>query len=155
MARNRSGLILLQGDSIALIRRVKDGQLYYAIPGGGVEDGETFEAACVREALEELGVVVRIDRLAATVTVPDGEQRYYHCTQTGGSFGTGDGEEYHKIGADALANTHEPVWFPLENIARITLYPRCVAALAAASALAGWPDAPRHYDEWIGGFAEI
>jgi ADP-ribose pyrophosphatase YjhB (NUDIX family) len=31
----------------------------YIIPGGGVEEGETFEESCVRELLEETGMKVR------------------------------------------------------------------------------------------------
>lgn len=43
-------------ESIYLIYRVKNGEIYYVIPGGGVEDGESFEEAAVRESIEETGV---------------------------------------------------------------------------------------------------
>ena len=33
-----------------------DGSTYWATPGGGLEEGETFEAAALREAAEELGI---------------------------------------------------------------------------------------------------
>ncbi len=33
---------------------------YYELPGGGVEEGETFEQACVRECKEEIGCNVEI-----------------------------------------------------------------------------------------------
>ena len=36
------------------------GQTYYETPGGGVDEGETFEEAVVRECDEELGCVVEV-----------------------------------------------------------------------------------------------
>lgn len=47
---------------------IKDGKVllsylsnngYYMIPGGGVEEGESYAACCERELLEETGIVVR------------------------------------------------------------------------------------------------
>ncbi|MGO9604440.1 MAG: NUDIX domain-containing protein [Candidatus Binataceae bacterium] len=59
------------------------GQKFWATPGGGLEDGETFEEAAAREALEELGVRnprlhVLCDRTADFVFV----DRQVHQTET-------------------------------------------------------------------------
>ena len=46
----RSGVILIEHDKLALIKRIRSGETYYVSPGGGIEPGETAETAAVREA---------------------------------------------------------------------------------------------------------
>ena len=42
-----------------------DGEIYYDLPGGGQNQFETLEEAVKRECLEELGVTIEVERLAA------------------------------------------------------------------------------------------
>lgn len=50
---------------VVLIRRTRPGQeSYLTTPGGGVNPGETFEAAAARESAEEMGAVVKVGPVA-------------------------------------------------------------------------------------------
>src|SRR5262245_16655421 len=105
----RSAVIILENDHVALIERVRDGHTYYVFPGGTIEQGETAQAAAIREAYEELGVHVELETLAAVVTFHNEDQYYYLATIRAGQFGMGTGEEF---GSDrTLARgSYRPMW---------------------------------------------
>lgn len=56
----------------------------WLFPGGGVEDGETYEECCAREVREETGFMVNVGDMFATVVEYYGDtrhtHRYYICT---------------------------------------------------------------------------
>ena len=52
--------IVLRGDEMLISHELNSG--WYLIPGGGLEEGETLEACCLREIEEETGVVAAIEK---------------------------------------------------------------------------------------------
>ena len=56
--RKRVTLLIVNDDKILMIYRNRDGNTYYVVPGGGVEEGETVVEAAHREAAEETGLAV-------------------------------------------------------------------------------------------------
>ncbi len=55
-------LAVFRGDTLLLVRERMDGR--WAMPGGFVDVGDSPSDAAVREAVEEAGVVARVERLA-------------------------------------------------------------------------------------------
>ena len=57
--RNRAGIILWceSKKRVLLIKRIKNNDVYYVVAGGGVNEGESFEAAAKRELYEETGAI--------------------------------------------------------------------------------------------------
>ncbi len=59
-----SQALVLQGNKILMVKQfVQRGDTVWNFPGGGIEDNETPEEACVREVKEETGYDVVINRL--------------------------------------------------------------------------------------------
>lgn len=55
-----NGVVIVRDGKILVVRRVPDDSLggYYELPGGGVDNGENFAEAAIRETLEETGLEV-------------------------------------------------------------------------------------------------
>jgi 8-oxo-dGTP diphosphatase len=77
------GLIIHEGKLI-LMERWRNGLHYFSIPGGGVDPGETPEAATHRELYEELGISVKLVRKVYEVYTTDSVHHIYLCEYTGG-----------------------------------------------------------------------
>ena len=136
----RSRVIIVRNQHIALIKRQREGRVYYVIPGGGREPGETPQQTAIRESLEELGLNVSIERLLARVTFHGRDQFFFSARVTGGHFGTGIGPEM--IGLyPPERGTYTPVWVPLKEVQNIELFPPSIAALLIRAAQSGWPEA--------------
>lgn len=91
--RVRGSCILIKEKKIALIKRIRDEQVYYVFPGGGIEKGETPEQATIREAFEELGMKINVKECFQKVYY-NGTQYYFIAELIDGEIGNGQGEEF-------------------------------------------------------------
>ncbi len=135
--RNRSGIILIENNELALIERHRNGLHYFAFPGGGIDEGESPEQAAVREAEEELGVVVEIQQKAVEVFINGNTQHYFLVSRISGDFGTGTGEEFGEY--NPAHGTYLPLWISIENVLSKNVLPRELAELVVRCTQEGWP----------------
>jgi 8-oxo-dGTP diphosphatase len=133
----RARVIIIREDTIALIERQRSGRCYYIFPGGGVEPGETLEEAAVREAAEELGLVVTIGRHVAEAVYQTYILHFFLATPIGGTFGTGHGPEMNGH-TTAEQGIYRAVWLPLDALLTVEVLPGSVARLIAQSRANAW-----------------
>ena len=124
--RNAARLLVINPARQVLLIRFQhkgdalDGRDYWATPGGGLEEGETFEAAAIRELHEETGL--HIDAVGTSVAersfpmmLPSGEtvlsvERYF--------FVRADGERLTRDGwtADETRVMTEHKWWSVAEL---------------------------------------
>ncbi|MBE3068122.1 MAG: NUDIX domain-containing protein [Chloroflexi bacterium] len=136
----RAGIILLQDDKVALIERHRAGLHYFTFPGGHVDEGENPEQAAVRETEEELGLQVTLKQNLAQISWHGKWQYYYLVEVTGGTFGSGRGEEI----LDPLpeCGTYRPMWMPVAELLDQPVMPRKMAEIVVRFSKEGWPEEP-------------
>jgi len=138
--RNRSGIILIEDNKLALIERHRNGLHYFIFPGGGIDEGETSKQAAIREAEEELGIIVEIKQKIAEIFVNENTQHYFLADKISGEFGTGIGEEYNEY--NPAYGTYLPLWMPIVDMMNNNVLPHELAELVVRFSQEGWPQAP-------------
>lgn len=62
--RVRAGALIIEDERVLLAKFEDENGVHYNLPGGGVEKGESTSETAVREAKEEAGVEVDVQKLA-------------------------------------------------------------------------------------------
>jgi 8-oxo-dGTP diphosphatase len=115
----RVSVIVISDDhKILLVRHRKGNKLYWVLPGGRLEYGETFQECGVRELQEETGFEVEVDKFLylSEAIAPDRSRHIVNIYLRGRIVG----------GEMRLGN--EPVlagvdFIPLQDLEKITLFP--------------------------------
>ena len=74
--RNRSMALVVRDEKILMVQALRRGSLFWELPGGGIEMGETPEEAALRELKEECGLTGVISRALSTLHCKDGSVEY-------------------------------------------------------------------------------
>jgi 8-oxo-dGTP pyrophosphatase MutT (NUDIX family) len=138
--KKRSGIILIEDNKLALIERRRADRHYFSFPGGGIDKGENPQEAAIREAKEELGILVEIRQKVAVIVLWEKTQHYFLAKKISGVFGTGTGAEYGEY--NPAHGTYHPLWMPLADVLTHNVLPRKLADLVVRSAKEGWPIEP-------------
>ncbi len=115
MGKTARAIIVDDGRVLVFFRRrIRDGKevTYYALPGGHLEDGETYEDAVIREVKEEMNIDVKIIDYVGMNNDGNCEERFYYCEIIGGDIKFG-GEELERC---CESNYYEIRWVDIDTI---------------------------------------
>ena len=115
----RAVAIVRRDHQVLVVKRFYAGRHYAVLPGGGVEPGETFEEAAVRELWEESTLHARIDRLVLAGEHNGREARYFLMTDVRGTPEM-SGEE---LDHQSPENSYELRWAGTDDFAALGLFP--------------------------------
>jgi RimJ/RimL family protein N-acetyltransferase/ADP-ribose pyrophosphatase YjhB (NUDIX family) len=88
----RAAAIIIENSKVLLDHRFNGDREYWVLPGGSVEAGESPEQACRREAKEETGLEIHIERTVLAFSNDGREESYCLAWPTGGKLELGEPE---------------------------------------------------------------
>jgi len=139
MEKHGAIMLVFRDDTVLL--QLREDFRVWAFPGGGVEHGERWQDAAVRETFEETGLIVRFEREVGAYTRPN----YSPGLVVHAAVGRLEGGEIRLDPHECVAAD----WFPVNALPR-RLLPGTRVYLA--DALAGGPPVTREIDmpRWQG-----
>lgn len=108
---------MFHDNKLLVMRRNKFGKIYFTLPGGGIELGESPEHALAREMSEETGLQLGMARLIFTEEAgqPYGTQYVYLIDYVGGEPALSPDSDEANI-TMLGHNLYEPMWLPLSEL---------------------------------------
>ncbi|PIU35627.1 hypothetical protein COT03_01205 [Candidatus Shapirobacteria bacterium CG07_land_8_20_14_0_80_39_18] len=117
----RVGAIIIKDKKILLIHRIKKGDEYWVVIGGGVEEGESLKDALKREVLEETCLPLLDYRLLGNAKDDKGSDHYFYFCKVCEGEPCLSGPEKEENCED---NWHNLEWVEIGKIGELkSLYP--------------------------------
>ncbi len=109
--RARASAAIIKDNHILMVKMQRDGRVWWSLPGGGLEEGESFEEAVVREVKEETNLTVKAGRHLFSYDYSMGESRVFTADITGA--------DVLQLGIDPECAMDEQIlqevkWWPIE-----------------------------------------
>jgi mutator protein MutT len=112
-------IIIIEGNKILLIHRLKEGREYYVLPGGGIEPAETPEQTVIRETKEETNLDVARCELLWKFKDEFHDGVYFLAKEFKGRTKI-IGPELEDMNEN---NVYELKWVALKELKNLTVYP--------------------------------
>jgi 8-oxo-dGTP diphosphatase len=116
----RVGVIVLTPQEVLLIERFKNNRRYWVFPGGHKRRGEKLVETAVRELTEETNIKSEekeLTRILDYLNSHSQEREVFYLLKLKKALSAKIvGEEKIK---NSSANSYQPVWYPLKNLAEI------------------------------------
>lgn len=118
--RKAARAVIIHNQSILLMKRNKFGKVYYVLPGGGIDMGETADAAVLREIKEEASIDVVNPRLVYIEEAGKlyGTQYIFTCDYQTGEVKIHPDSIEAKLNADGK-NLFSILWVPISKFATL------------------------------------
>lgn len=118
--RSAARAVVIRDNKLLVMKRNKFGDIYYVLPGGGIDSGETPEQAVVRELQEEACLDIKSYReiLVEKPWGKFGEQHIFLCKDPGGE------PKLHQDSVEAKlnklgGNTYDVMWMALDDLSDV------------------------------------
>lgn len=150
MSRNHVRVIVIKDGKLLCMKRDKFGQKYYVLIGGGVDLGETKEAALHREVAEETGLKITNLRHVFNENAGKfyGKQQIYlaDLDPSGGDEPALSPDSIEAKISAAGKNTYEPEWLPLSQISKVSFRSSSLEEAIVEGLKTGWPTEVQELD---------
>ncbi|HIH24102.1 TPA: NUDIX domain-containing protein [Candidatus Woesearchaeota archaeon] len=129
MAHKAVRVVIFRGDKLLVIHRHREGEEFFVLPGGTIEEGESLEETAVREAKEETDLDVRIVEELFTITqTRNGKIDTTHFFIVDASAGTPRLVAGPELLAMSETNRYDLEWHTLDSLEGKNFYPSGVYA---------------------------